>query len=241
MSVHEPVYLQCAVQAVSSALVRVPPYNVIYSIQAEVLLAHYFFAVNRPLEGRYHSNAAVALSLSCRLNKLRSSNNTPNPPGGLNVDLAPPVDALEEGERINAFWSVFILDKSWSVRAGSTSHFNGSPGAQVDTPWPLQIEDYTQVGISDAILVRRSSLQAPPQRGMPATLRSSLTIQAFLSGVSDNARGTSAKALRAKASALFERASRRASQWTRGAPRPSHIFVRRSLTPLTPWLQPWLM
>ncbi|KAI0726580.1 hypothetical protein C8Q72DRAFT_518907 [Fomitopsis betulina] len=196
MSVHEPVYLQCAVQAVSSALVRVPPYNVIYSIQAEVLLAHYFFAVNRPLEGRYHSNAAVALSLSCRLNKLRSSNNTPNPPGGLNVDLAPPVDALEEGERINAFWSVFILDKSWSVRAGSTSHFNGSPGAQVDTPWPLQIEDYTQ-------------------RGMPATLRSSLTIQAFLSGVSDNARGTSAKALRAKASALFERASRRASQWTR--------------------------
>ena len=133
MVAHEPVYLQRAVQAVSSALVRAPPYNIVYSIQAEVLLSHYFFAANRSLEGRYHSNAAVALSLSCRLNKLRSNNNTPNPPGVLNVDLAPPADALEEGERINAFWSVFILDKSWSVRAGSPSHFNGSPGAQVDT------------------------------------------------------------------------------------------------------------
>ncbi|KAH9918952.1 uncharacterized protein B0H18DRAFT_1120056 [Fomitopsis serialis] len=193
---HEPVFLQRAVQSVSAALVRAPPYNIIYSIQAEVLLAHYFFAANRPLEGRYHTNAAVALSLSCRLNKLRSNSNTPNPPGILNVDLAPPTDALEEGERINAFWSVFILDKSWSVRAGSPSHFNGSPGAQVDTPWPLQIEDYTQ-------------------RGLPAMLRSSLTIQAFLSGMSPEiTQGTSPMALRAKASALFERASRLASQWT---------------------------
>ncbi|KZT68936.1 hypothetical protein DAEQUDRAFT_765942 [Daedalea quercina L-15889] len=196
MIAHEPVFLQRAVQAVSSALVRVPPYNIIYSIQAEVLLAHYFFAANRSLEGRYHSNAAVALSLSCRLNKLRSSNNMPNPPGVLNVDLAPPADALEEGERINAFWCVFILDKSWSVRAGSPSHFNGSPGAQVDIPWPLQIEDYAQ-------------------RGIPPTLRSSLTMQTFLSGVSPElTQGMSPMALRAKASALFERASRRASQWT---------------------------
>lgn len=232
MVAHEPVYLQRAVQAVSSALVRAPPYNIVYSIQAEVLLSHYFFAANRSLEGRYHSNAAVALSLSCRLNKLRSNNNTPNPPGVLNVDLAPPADALEEGERINAFWSVFILDKSWSVRAGSPSHFNGSPGAQVDTPWPLQIEDYAQVGRSNAVPVRRSSPQVLRQRGIPTMLRNSLTIQTFLSGISsDNAQGTSPTALRAKASALFERASRRASQWTPGTSRPSRVFSQRSLTP----------
>ncbi|KAH9831189.1 uncharacterized protein C8Q71DRAFT_783153 [Rhodofomes roseus] len=196
MLAHEPVFLQRAVQSVSAALVRAPRYNIIYSIQAEVLLAHYFFAANRSLEGRYHSNAAVALSLSCRLNKLRSNSNTANPPGVMNVDLAPPADVLEEGERINAFWNVFILDKSWSVRAGSPSHFNGSPGAQVDTPWPLQIEDYAQ-------------------RGLPPMLRGSLTIQAFLSGIlPEIGQGTSSVALRAKASALFERASRLASQWT---------------------------
>ncbi|KAI0955774.1 hypothetical protein AcV7_006349 [Taiwanofungus camphoratus] len=196
---HEPAFLSRAVQAASGALAHDPPYNITYMIQAEVLLATYFFSMGRFLEGRYHCSAAVALALSCRLNKIRAAPNPASRARSLHSvmhELPAPVDAIDEGERINAFWAVYTLDKSWAVAIGSTSHLNGAPGAMIDTPWPLEIEDYEH-------------------GGLPAGLLGSRTMQTFLHDLPTNTvNGTSSVALRAKAAAVFERATYLASQWT---------------------------
>ncbi|KZT10441.1 uncharacterized protein LAESUDRAFT_755949 [Laetiporus sulphureus 93-53] len=200
---HEPFFLQRAVHSVAAALAHPPTHTLVHAIQAEVLLANYFFTANRLLEGRYHCNAAVALVLSCRLNKLRA---VPDPPAAAvtrGVELPPPADAVEEGERINAFWSVFVLDKSWAVVVGSPSHFDGPPGAQVDTPWPLDIEKYEHGGI-------------------PPGVQGSRTAEAFLAEVVPDGGSVSSLARLAKGAALFERATRLASQWT-----PAMVYIEQ--------------
>ncbi|KZT10470.1 uncharacterized protein LAESUDRAFT_755967 [Laetiporus sulphureus 93-53] len=204
---HEPVFLQRAVHSVATALAHPPAHALVHAIQAEVLLANYFFTANRLLEGRYHCNAAVALVLSCRLNKLRAVlDDAATAAAVRGVELPPPADAVEEGERINALWSVFILDKSWAVTVGSPSHFNGSPGAQVDTPWPLDIEEYEYGGMHPGV-------------------QGSRTAQAFLEDVVPDAEGISSLARLAKGAALFERATRLASQWT-----PAMVYVEQFAT-----------
>ncbi|KAJ7787787.1 hypothetical protein B0H14DRAFT_2951725, partial [Mycena olivaceomarginata] len=45
---------------------------------------------------------------------------------------APPADALEEGERIRAFWTVACLQSTLNI----------SSGTDIDTPWPLEMYDY---------------------------------------------------------------------------------------------------
>lgn len=215
----ESVYLQRAVQSVSLALAEGPRHNIVYLIQAEVLLTSYFYASNCLLEGRYHCNAAVALVLSSHLNKLRSAQPpTPRSPVVVaNYQLPQPVDAIEEGERINAFWTVFIQDKQWGAAAGLQSHFNGTPGAQVDTPWPLEMEDYERVSLLE--LTREYRFIAI-QGGFPLAWRSSNTVHNFLTGEGPDVFGTALFALHAKAATLFERAARLMSQWTASLCKP---------------------
>lgn len=130
-------------------------HDVLYVIQAEVLLANYFFFSGRFLEGRYHCGAAVSLALSCRLNLIGSSNDSGT---GLEIggpvefpafSLPPPEDAIQEGERINAFWSVYMLDKGWAVALNSNSSISDEgPGrTEIHTPWPAPMEAYEAVGI----------------------------------------------------------------------------------------------
>lgn len=159
---YEPTFLARATAALSSAL-RDSHYNVMHLIQAEVLVANYFFSMGRFLEGRYHCSAAVALALSCRLTKVRSSADSPLLHGGhaaaahthieprRNQHLPPPRDAIEEGERIRGFWYVYALDKNWAVALGSPSHFNGvaQSGTHIDTPWPLEMAQFEAVCIRD--------------------------------------------------------------------------------------------
>ena len=73
-----------------------------------------------------------------------------------NVDvpqLPPPADSVEEGERVQAFWNVFIVDRYWSVWSQSPSALvqEALPSMQEDTPWPIEMEGYEQV--------RRGALQ----------------------------------------------------------------------------------
>lgn len=152
---HEQSFLSRAVQALSDDLANVQTHNVTFLIQAEVLLATYFFAHGRFLEGRYHCSAAVALALSTKLNRIRSANSPSLRTDWIRTtgfDIPAPADPVEEGERINAFWMVYVLHKSWSVGLGSPSQINDENGAQIDTPWPLEIEQYEQV----SALVTRS-------------------------------------------------------------------------------------
>ena len=149
---YEATFLSRATSALSSAL-RDSHYTVMNLIQAELLVANYFFTMSPFLEGRYHCSAAVALVLSCRLAKIRSSADQGHGHAvqGRENTLPPPRDAIEEGERIRGFWYVYALDKTWAVALGSPSHFNGvaHTGSHVDTPWPLEMTQYEAVCSAD--------------------------------------------------------------------------------------------
>lgn len=69
----------------------------------------------------------------------------PEYPKGL-VPLSVPFDAVELGERIRVFWTVFILDRCWSASLGvPCALIESEPSSQIDTPWPLEISDYEKV------------------------------------------------------------------------------------------------
>lgn len=137
---HEATFLQRANNALASAS-RGPQHSILYIIQAEVLLALYHFSLSRTLEGRYHYSAASALCLSCGLHK-----NIENISSSTQYTALPqPADLVEAGERLRAFWSVYIIDKSWAIAVDSPAHFNGSDAATVDVSWPLEMSDYEQV------------------------------------------------------------------------------------------------
>ncbi|KAK7692926.1 hypothetical protein QCA50_004565 [Cerrena zonata] len=198
---HEDKLLGRAVQSISDALPQVASlqHNAIHVIQAEVLLSNYFFCKNRYLEGTYHCSAAVALAMSCKLHRIRSTSTVMEAAGVSRLasfTLPPPIDGVEEGERICAFWSVFTLDRSWSVAQGTAPNDVFS-GVQIDTPWPTEMAVYEERGLS-------------PQ------LRGSNTIYNFFNAPTPQftGDGMSSLALKAKSAALFERATRLASQWS---------------------------
>ncbi|SJK98509.1 uncharacterized protein ARMOST_01777 [Armillaria ostoyae] len=178
----EGLFLKQAVNHATQGLANCSshPYGVIQCIQAEVLLAQYFFRNMKMLEGKYHTSAAVSLVLSSGLHKIRSQN------GGSGSILREARNALEEGERLNGLWTVVILNNSWTAVDGSPSNLSEADATRIDAPWPLDISEYSR---------------------LPRPLdRSSHTIQRFLRGDADA--GTSILSLHAKASILFEQASR---------------------------------
>lgn len=133
---------------------------IIAIIQAEALLASYFFFMGRLLEGRYHCGAATALCVSCRLNALTSPSQslTHVPTGGIDVlvglpSMTAPLDAVTLGERVNAFWTVYSLDTVWAIALGSASSLGESagtaaanrPNMEILTPWPMRMADYEEV------------------------------------------------------------------------------------------------
>ncbi|KAF9028763.1 hypothetical protein BDZ89DRAFT_1014835 [Hymenopellis radicata] len=193
---HEPILLVRTIREVSQGLASGHPQAVLHCIQAEVLLSHYFYRQSRYLEGKYHSSAAVSLVLSAQLHKIRSVD-PPSELAFIKTSLPPAKDAVEEGERINGFWTVFILSNCWSTVDGSPSPFPWpcSSEARVDLPWPLDIGSYAQ-------------------SSRPHEFRTSYTVQKFLDDQHDS--GTSALALQAKASILFDHASRVVSSYQPG-------------------------
>ena len=147
---YESSFLSRALQHTANALSGDHPQKVLHALQSEVLLSYYFFRNGRFLEGRYHSSAAASLAISCGLNKIRSASNfAPNLDlvGNHSFMLPVPRDTIDEGERIHGFWTVFILDKCWSVSLRSPSNLTDSDilGTRIDTPWPLDPHDYEQV------------------------------------------------------------------------------------------------
>jgi len=128
------------------------PGSVLHIIQAEVLLANYFFRNGQFLEAKCHSGVAVSLTLGCGLHKIRSSQPVSQYPIGViantTTSLHQTPDDVEEGERINGFWTVLILHKTLAVALDPPTNVCGAleaPGIQIDTPWPLNIESYKEV------------------------------------------------------------------------------------------------
>ncbi len=222
---HEPIFLTRTIQEVAQGLASGHPQAVMHCIQAEVLLSQYFFRQSRYLEGKYHGSAAVSLVLSARLHKIRSVN-PPSELAPIETSLPPAKDTVEEGERINGFWTVFILSNCWSTVDGSPSPFPWpcSSEARVELPWPMDIGSYAQVG---ALYVTWQTLLIYcRQSSRLCESRTSRTVQKFLDGEHDS--GTSALALQAKASILFDHAYRLVSSYHSGM-RISRSEITRKL------------
>jgi hypothetical protein len=152
-------FLRRALRGTAVGLESPDIFTVVQTIQAEVLLSYYFLQVARPIEAKRHSSSAVALALTCGLHKLRPLN-APNTSGGLLSHLDPnflrPVDGYEYGKLVNAFWSVFVLHKLLSVAVDPPSSLCGAleaPGLVIDTPWPMDIDEYGQVRPRSAIIL----------------------------------------------------------------------------------------
>lgn len=142
----EGAYLQRAIQDAATALSSTHPKKVLHSIQAEVLLATYFFANGRFFEGKYHVANAVSTALSVRMHKIRSAVPTGQPP--TSSPMPAPRDSLEEGEHIIGAWTVLTLDTMWATVLSHSPNFEDSThvlGTKVDTPWPMEMEDFEQV------------------------------------------------------------------------------------------------
>ncbi|KAG6856126.1 hypothetical protein H0H87_007281, partial [Tephrocybe sp. NHM501043] len=128
------------------------PDTILHTLQAEVLLAYYLLRIGRFIEAKCHTSTAVSLALGAGLHKLRSANLNAPMTLGLSSDtpisLAHPRDAIEEGERINGFWAVLVLHKYITIALEPHMSVCGTleaSGIQVDTPWPLDISNYSEV------------------------------------------------------------------------------------------------
>ncbi|CAK5271706.1 unnamed protein product [Mycena citricolor] len=186
ITAYEPAFLAHALKSTASGLSGAHPRTVVYSIQASVLLAVYFFRTARRLEARYHTSVAIATALSAGLNRIRGR----AAQGGLALGE---VGALEEGERISAFWSAVALGGCWAGCGAMEPNvvlfkFSPSSGAAaliVDTPWPLEPGDYMQnqhlLPAQNADTVPRFLTERPcPSSSIPA-LRAKASILLDLS------------------------------------------------------------
>ncbi|EJD02546.1 uncharacterized protein FOMMEDRAFT_157780 [Fomitiporia mediterranea MF3/22] len=210
---YENLYLQRSILALQDALgneVRLEDWMLarrrVHAIQAEVLLARYFFSLGRLLEGRYHANAAVSLAVSSGLHSLRllssrgSSESSSRSKFG-RLELVAPRDELEYGERVRVFWAVYVLDRCWSavLDVPCVLTDDAALGTQIDSDWPLEIGDYERLS------------------GNPSgAAQSDRTIQRFLSGEPPKVRddgSPSQETFRVMASAVYERATRLSHQW----------------------------
>ncbi|KAG6906756.1 hypothetical protein DXG01_012259 [Tephrocybe rancida] len=191
----EQLFLSSTLHHLAKDLSGTHPHRVIHSIQAEVLLSYYYLKSGKMLEGNHHADAALSLAIANNLHRIRSQ-------GASTQVFAPPVDPIEENERIDAFWTVLVLNNHWSTIQESNSMYLPLQNAAVDTPWPIDSiqRDYVRMVFLD---VQPGLLTLIHQPMLPAA--SCMTLQVFLDGRSVN--GFSEKALLAKSSVLFEKAN----------------------------------
>ncbi|KAJ6562257.1 hypothetical protein B0H19DRAFT_1027049 [Mycena capillaripes] len=197
----EPVFLKRAQQDTSVEITENNnPMHLLHTIQAQVLLSTYMFRNKRFLEAEFHANGAATLALGYQLHKIRSARPSTPPllgvPGLLELYCAPPQSAVEEGERIRAFWAVACLQSSLNITLSSSSiNFSilESSAANIDTPWPLEIADYAA-------------------GRLPRGYEGQETIKAFLT--EDRPSPRTVPTLHAKAAVLLHRASRLGSNWS---------------------------
>ncbi|GLB40228.1 putative GAL4-like Zn(II)2Cys6 (or C6 zinc) binuclear cluster DNA-binding domain [Lyophyllum shimeji] len=195
LSSREHIFLERALRHAANNLSSNHPQKILHGIQAEVLLCLYFFQTGRFLEGRVHCSSAISMVFSTGMHKIRSMNRVNVPPyialGEPITMLPPPESAVEEGERILGFWTVYALHNCWGVALGFPMTLPSEfPGSQIDTPWPLELNQYEQ---------------------FPSELQGSFTVRKFLDDAVENSYGEfSTLSMYCKASILYESAARHA-------------------------------
>ncbi|KAF8624725.1 hypothetical protein AX17_007056 [Amanita inopinata Kibby_2008] len=125
--------LTVAVQASAQTLSTAHPRRVLHGIQAELMLAYYFFVKNRLLEGQYHLTAAVSTAIASGLLKTKKSQSEL-----WDATLPPALDRIEESERINACWMICFMDYGWAAAFDMSPNLKTRPeilrGVMDNTP-----------------------------------------------------------------------------------------------------------
>ncbi|KAJ4466664.1 hypothetical protein C8J55DRAFT_552363 [Lentinula edodes] len=154
VSSQEALYLSRAQIDVAGILSSSHPDRIVHGIQAELLLSTYLFRSGCILEGKYHLSAATSIAFGAKLHKIRSLNGDrdiltsaalPWVVSAKDPDTLFPhsVDPISEGERINAFWTVITMSNCWALAADSSPNpILERYMEDIDTPWPMDIEDY---------------------------------------------------------------------------------------------------
>ncbi|KAF9493867.1 hypothetical protein BDN71DRAFT_1054655 [Pleurotus eryngii] len=202
---YEELYLSRAVDQVAQSLPLDCPRKVLQKIQAEILLAYYFFSKGRNIEGRYHASIAVGLVLGSQLHKYGGSEQGE---GICATIWTPTMDPVEHGERIDAVWAAVVLTNTWMAALVAPSDIPfSSPGFTIDTPWPS--DTYGDIALQPI----------PLSKG---------TIQKFLREPAA-AEARSNKAFLAKAAVLLERASYLHLQYRPDAPENETAGLKNSI------------
>jgi hypothetical protein len=121
-----------------------------------------------------------------------------------------PSDAVEEGERINGFWAVFMLQQNLSVA------LNPAPlvycvfeALHIDTPWPLEMEQYRQVSRRQYYYLRPVVKTSHQIQGLlTSDIRGDSTLRSYLSkpmAPTHGDNGSSITAMNVKAYILLHR------------------------------------
>lgn len=113
--------LASVLQAIPASLDR---RRLMDTLQAEILLAYYLLHRNRRTEGSYHAAAAVSIAVACKLHKI---------PWGDSSQPPSPVDDVDNGTRLRAFWTAFALERTWSPWTHSTP------------AWPVEVVNHGPV------------------------------------------------------------------------------------------------
>ncbi|KAH9993543.1 hypothetical protein BJV77DRAFT_1067146 [Russula vinacea] len=198
---HEPILASRIASQLGSAVSTTSSHQILQVIQAKILLVNYLFRVGQFPAALHEAHSASSLAVACGLHKIRTAQPIPaftSYIDRIDLTLQEPRDQIEEGERINAFWAVFLLDRCLAVVFGPPLVISDmdAPGMQIDTPWPLEMETY--------------------ERGqIYPNLRTSGTVRSFFSGMNNGWPWENHNPLTqlSKAAALFERAARLAATW----------------------------
>ncbi|KAJ7641957.1 hypothetical protein FB45DRAFT_1126177 [Roridomyces roridus] len=114
---HENTFLSRTLAALPVSLAGLHPQKALHALQAEVLLATYFFATERALEGKYHTAAAASLAVPVSVRNSR----------GQTLELV----------ELDAYWTTVILDKSWAAALGTHPNIPDSDD-MLRMKWPGQ-------------------------------------------------------------------------------------------------------
>ncbi|KAF8143107.1 hypothetical protein K438DRAFT_2029784 [Mycena galopus ATCC 62051] len=120
-----------------------------HTIQALVLLSTYLLRTKRFLEAEFYTNGAATLVLGHQLHRISVLPETSSVLGLSNMKdikmYTASVHAVEEGERIRAFWAVACLQTHLNFTINiARSAFGILEFAldEIDIPWPFKIDDY---------------------------------------------------------------------------------------------------
>lgn len=161
MSWHEQVFRAKSQNALLQSLAGMD--RLLDSARGAALLSLYHYARGDMLQGYDCIARAAAIGTSCGLDQIKSHVfRDPETPEQIHKEglkeftgrfsltgflLPLSADARELGERIHAFWSIWILDASGSATTGRERLFNDT---EILTPLPLALESYSDGGATEA-------------------------------------------------------------------------------------------